>query len=177
MNYKVVAIDQGSEPPEFLAAINQPPSKGFAKEIRESMDLKFEVGGAPVKTRTFTTNPMADNTPQNGPLYTGSPSSSSSSASGNEAKSDVSKEALKKIVEALDNDAIPDGFEREMVIIGDVAYSVAEKVQTFLGKKQVERVLEPISSLPEGIFFAQDYVPRVYTQSEKVIAVELLKKK
>ena len=63
-----------------------------------------------------------------------------------------------------------------MVIIGNKTYSVTEKVQTFLGKKQVKRELEVIDSLPEGVFFAEGYVPRVLVQDQVVIAIEFLKK-
>jgi hypothetical protein len=176
MNYKVNPIDQGDEPKEFLDGIVNPPGTGFAKEIRESMELKFEIGGGPSKPRVYqSVSGFNDNVQQTGPMYTGSESITRESESG--GKKEQSKEILNKIIETLDGDGIPDGYEREMVIMGDTAYSVAEKVQTFLGKKQVERVLEPISSLPEGIFLANDYTPRVLVQNQTVVAIEFLKKK
>jgi len=63
-----------------------------------------------------------------------------------------------------------------MVIIGNAAYSISVKEQVFLGKKKVERTLEPIGSLPEGVFFADGYSPRVLVENGVVLAIEFLKK-
>ena len=76
----------------------------------------------------------------------------------------------------LEEIKIPDGYERELIIIGNHAYSVVEKVQTFLGKKQVERVMEKVGSIPEGVFFAAGYSPRVLSENGKIIAIEFLKR-
>ena len=76
----------------------------------------------------------------------------------------------------LEEIKIPDGFEREMIIIGNHAYSVVEKVKTFLGEKQVEKAIEEIGTIPEGIFFAQNYSPRILSESGKILAIEFLKR-
>lgn len=181
MNYKCLSVDQGDEPPEFLDAVKKNPGKGFAKEIKEDLPLKFEVGGQ-VKTRVAVGQPSGfnQNIQQTGPAYTGSESAGSaavSSAPEPKGKVIANQDLLNKIVQSLDNEGIPEGMEREMVIMGDTAYSVAEKVKTFLGKKQTEKVLEPISTLPEGIFFAEGYVPRVFVENQTIVAIEFLKKK
>ena len=36
--------------------------------------------------------------------------------------------------------------------------------------------MEKIGSLPEGLFFAQGYAPRVLCENQKVVAIEFLKK-
>jgi hypothetical protein len=185
LNYKTVSMDEEDDDitPEFKAAIEKAPKPGFAKEIKESLELKFEVGGGPVTPRVTQTNPnFNQNVEQTGPLYTGSSdigasAGSAAAASTPSPKQERKKLELEKILASLDDAGIPDGFEREMVIMGDNAYSVAEKVQTFLGKKTVEKVLEPISSLPEGVFFAEGYVPRVLVQDKQILAIEFLKKK
>ena len=180
MNYKVTPVDEGEEPPEFLDAVAQPPKKGFAKEIKEDMELKFEVGGS-VKTRVATGQPSGynENVKQEGPIYTGGSDSDFGSAAhgGAQVKKEQSQEVLAEIIETLHAEAIPDGLEREMVIMGDTAYSVTEKSKNFLGKKSVERVMEPISTLPEGLFFAEGYTPRVHVQNQQIVAIEFLKKK
>jgi len=182
LNYRTVSIDEAEDtpPPEFLSEIEKKPTDGFAKQIKESMDLKFEVSNEKITPRVTQANPTFNqNIEQTGPLYTGDSSAGKSAgASSAPAKSEArSQIELEKILASLDEDACPDGYEREMVIMGDQAYSVAEKVQTFLGKKTVEKVLEPISSLPEGVFFAEGYVPRVLVQNKQVLAIEFLKKK
>jgi hypothetical protein len=183
LNYKTTSMDsdEAKDYPDFLASIEKPTSKGFAKEIKEDMDLKFDVGGS-VQTRVATLGGAGqkfnETIQQSGPIYTGGKDAAVSGGFGGaSAAKTPSKEDLDKILEVVDKEGMPDGFEREMIILGDHAYSVAEKVQTFLGKKQVEKVLEPISSLPEGVFFADGYVPRVLVQNQSIVAVEFLKKK
>ena len=183
LNYRSISMDADEQDdyPEFLEAIENPRADGFAKEIREDMELQFAVekSSAAPKAKTYgqvmsSKQNFNSSIQQSGPMYKGGDVSVGGS-SGGKAKS-FSKAELDKIIETLDEEGIPDGYEREMVIMGDKAYSVAEKVQTFLGKKQVEKVLEPISSLPEGIFFAEGYIPRVLVEDKIVVAVEFLKK-
>ncbi len=178
LNYKSVSIDadEVDDYPDFLSAIEQPRTDGFAREIKEDMELKFEIGGGPSKPRSYapmvgSSSKYNEGIQQSGPLYTGSQKIPS-----NGAQVIVSRQDLDKIIESLDEAGIPEGFHREMVIMGNIAYSVSEKVQVFLGKKQIEHILEPISSLPEGIFFAEGYTPRILVEGKTVIAVEFLKR-
>ena len=64
----------------------------------------------------------------------------------------------------------------ELIIIGNSAYSVVEKVQKFLGKEQTEKVIERVGTIPEGVFFAQEYSPRILTENGKILAIEFLRK-
>ncbi|MBY9021661.1 MAG: hypothetical protein KGD67_11425, partial [Candidatus Lokiarchaeota archaeon] len=66
-------------------------------------------------------------------------------------------------------------YERELIIIGNYAYSVVEKVQSFLGKKQSEKAIEKVGSIPEGVFFAEDYSPRILSENGRIVAIEFLK--
>jgi len=179
LNYKSVSMDEdeAADYPEFLSAIESTRTDGFAKEIREENELGFEINSAPVRRPPKALGGSGGSDynsqiKQDGPLYTGGDDFSVSSA-----KQEMTKVGLDKIIETIDAEGMPEGYEREMVIMGDTAYSVAEKVQTFLGKKQIEHVLEPISTLPEGVFFAEGYVPRVLVQGKIVVAIEFLKKK
>ena len=76
----------------------------------------------------------------------------------------------------LEEIKIPDGFERELIIIGDHAYSVVEKVQNFLGEKQVTKEISRVGAIPEGVFFAEDYSPRILSENGKILAIEFLKR-
>ena len=178
LNYRSVSMDEDEavDYPEFLSAIEQSRTDGFAKEIIEDMELKFEIGGGPSRPKTYasvvgSSSKYNQKIQQSGPLYTGSQTVPSA---GSQASS-VSHENLDKIIDSLDEAGIPSGFHREMVIMGNTAYSVSEKVQVFLGKKQVEHILEPISSLPEGIFLAEGYTPRILVEGKTIIAIEFLK--
>jgi len=80
------------------------------------------------------------------------------------------------IMKKLEEIQIPSGFERELIIIGNHAYGVVEKIQQFLGKRQVTKEISKVSAIPEGIFFAKDYSPRILTEDNKILAVEFLKR-
>ena len=80
------------------------------------------------------------------------------------------------IMKKLEEKQIPSGFERELIIIGNHAYGVVEKIQQFLGKRQVTKEISKVSAIPEGIFFAKDYSPRILTEGNKILAVEFLKR-
>ena len=81
-----------------------------------------------------------------------------------------------KIQKRVKTTPVPDGYEREMIIIGNSAYSIVEKKSSFLGETKVDKIMEKIGSLPEGLFFAQGYAPRVLCENQKVVAIEFLKK-
>jgi hypothetical protein len=79
-------------------------------------------------------------------------------------------------MQKLEEIQIPEGFERELIIIGNHAYSIVEKVQQFLGEKQVTKEISKVGSIPEGIFFAAEYSPRILTENGKIISIEFLKR-
>ena len=86
--------------------------------------------------------------------------------------SDVSIESVMKKIDGIEP---LDGYFRELVIIGHDCYAVSEKSVRFLGEERVERQLERITSMPEGIFFAEEYTPRIIVEEGKVIAIEFWK--
>ncbi len=199
MHYRVIPVDEGGEPPELLKFFSEIPRPGYAKEIREDNPLQFEIPGvtSPAKPKPATKPKGADKFPhstspgsgsasrgeeenrpqqvmgskqpssQDGPLYTGD-------SAGFEQPQ--SKANFKDIMETLEGLEVPAGYERELIIIGNQAFSIIEKKVSFLGTSKVERSMERISSLPEGVFFARGYAPRVLCENQIVLAIELLKK-
>lgn len=184
LNYKVVPVDEGDEPPEFLEIIQQKTTTGFAKEIREEgegpaflkdIDISTSKKADEIAAREKPTPPpqsigvpsyvSEDNT---GPLYTG--------GSAPAVESRAPPADFNKILQTLETLENPPGYEREMVIVGSQTYTIVEKVATFLGQKTVQREMEPIGTLPEGIFFAEGYAPRVLCENGKVLAIEFLKR-
>ncbi|NVM02057.1 MAG: hypothetical protein HWN67_06955 [Candidatus Helarchaeota archaeon] len=77
--------------------------------------------------------------------------------------------------EILKND-LPEGYEREGVVIPPVFYAVTEKKVMVLGKEVIKKDIEKASGLPEGFIFSSDYTPRLLIKNGKVIAIEILKK-
>lgn len=77
--------------------------------------------------------------------------------------------------EVMKND-LPEGYEREGVVIPPVFYAVTEKKVMVLGKEVIKKDIEKASGLPEGFIFSADYTPRLLIKNGKVIAIEILKK-
>ncbi len=165
MHYAVTPLDQGDEDLEFIKLIGGKTTEGIAKGIDES-DLD-ERATAPI-SKSSSPPRISSSGGNQGPLYRGAGSMQTFTA-------DQTQIDFEKIMEKLDESELPPGFERELIIIGNHAYSVVEKVQTFLGKKQVEKVMEKVGTIPEGIFFAKDYTPRIFSENGKIMAIEFLK--
>jgi len=180
--YAVIPLDEGEEEPDFLKLIGGKTEGGIAKEIKAE--------AAPANIPALSVHPLREKDPfgvptpaegmniagskdrlsQNtGPLYTGEESFSSLIKEETHINFDL-------IMQKLEEIKIPDGFERELIIIGDHAYSVVEKVQTFLGKKQVTKEISKVGAIPEGVFFAEDYSPRVLSENGKILSIEFLKR-
>lgn len=175
MQYSVVPVDEGEEPSDFLRVIGGAPTAGFATEIKDdSAGLSThplrtkEVFEPPKPAEGMKIGPSPQSQAGIGPLYTGGESMSQ--------YMEPTFADFKTVMQKLEEIAIPEGFEREMIIIGSQTYAVIEKVSIFLGKKQVEKVIERISSIPEGVFFAEGYTPRILSENGKVLAIEFLKK-
>lgn len=176
LHYSGEAVDEGDESPEILQIMGGKTEGGIAKEIKEDAPT----GGAhPLREKPIFAPPSPAEgmniagsrgpTQNTGPLYTGS----GSMATYIQEESQVNFE---QIMQKLEQIELPAGYERELIIIGSNAYSIVEKVQTFLGKKQVEKVIERVGSIPEGVFFAKDYSPRVLSENGKILAIEFLKR-
>lgn len=176
MHYAVVPLDEGDEDDHFINIIGGKTEGGIAKEIDEEGKSIGAVNPLAEKPIFDPPRPASGmnvggataNSQNTGPLYTGSGSMTQF-----QQPEQVNFEA---IMQKLEEIAIPDGYERELIIIGSHAYSVVEKVQKFLGKTQTEKVVERVGSIPEGIFFAEEYSPRVLTENGKILAIEFLQK-
>ncbi len=180
LHYGSTSIDEGDETPELIEVMGGQTEAGIATAI----STETVGGGSPVvhplrEKNIFGTPEPAegmniagsmDRAKENtGPLYTGKASMAQFTQEENQVN-------FEKIMQRLEEIQIPDGYERELIIIGNHAYSVVEKVQTFLGKKQVEKVIERVGTIPEGVFFAEDYSPRVLSENGKILAIEFLKR-
>lgn len=177
MHYSTQSIDEGDEDDILLKIMGGKTEAGIAKEIHE--DVSSAGGGHPLRQKSDFDAPepaggmniagskerAASNS---GPLYKGADSMT-------EYVKDEQQINFEKIMQKLEEIAMPEGYERELIIIGNHAYSVVEKTQTFLGKKQVEKEIERVGSIPEGVFFAEDYSPRVLSEGGRILAIEFLK--
>ena len=180
MHFGVVPLDEGDEDADFLKLIGGKTEGGIAKEIQmEASSAKASTVhplrdkdpfGVPKPAAGMNIAGSRDRSSQNtGPLYTGKESFAAYSQEETHVNFD-------EIMQKLEEIKIPDGFERELIIIGDHAYSVVEKVQTFLGKKQVSKEISKVGAIPEGVFFAEEYCPRILSEDGRILAIEFLKR-
>lgn len=181
MHYSVDALDEGEETPEFITLIGGKTEAGIAKEIKAEKPAPVSAPsihplrekdpfGVPEPANGMNIAGSRDRALENtGPLYRGT-----------ESLSAFMKEEgtinFEEIMRKLEEIKIPDGFERELIIIGNHAYSVVEKVQNFLGKKEVTKEISKVGAIPEGVFFAEDYSPRILSEDGKILAIEFLKR-
>ena len=182
MHFGVVPLDEGEEDPDFIKLIGGKTEGGVAKEIQmEASSAKVTAPavhplrekdpfGVPKPAAGMNIAGSNDISSQNtGPLYTGKESFDAFTQKETHVNFD-------EIMQKLEEIKIPDGFERELIIIGDHAYSVVEKVQTFMGKKQVSKEISRVGAIPEGVFFAEEYCPRILSEDGRILAIEFLKR-
>jgi hypothetical protein len=178
MHYAVVPVDEGEEESEFIKLIGGQTDAGIAQEIKaEELATpnvhplrEKNVFGTPRPAEGMNIAGSKDRAAQNtGPLYRGDGSMP-------DFMQDQTQVDFQKVMQKLEEIQMPLGFERELIIIGNHAYSIVEKVQQFLGKKEVTKEISKVGSIPEGIFFAEDYSPRILSENGKIIAIEFLKR-
>ena len=80
------------------------------------------------------------------------------------------------LLDKIKEEALPEGYEREGIIIPPVFFAVTEKKVMVLGKEVIKKEIEKAKDLPEGFIFSEQYTPRIYIEGGKVQAVEILKK-
>ncbi|MFW9877819.1 MAG: hypothetical protein ACFFG0_32455 [Candidatus Thorarchaeota archaeon] len=178
MHYAVVPVDEGEEESDFIKLIGGHTEAGVAKEIKvEEISTpsvhplrEKNVFGSPKPAEGMNIAGSKDREAQNtGPLYRGE-------STPFDIMQDQMQIDFQQVMQKLEEIQMPPGFERELIIIGNHAYSIVEKVQQFLGKKQVTKEISKVGAIPEGIFFAEDYSPRILSENGKIIAIEFLKR-
>jgi hypothetical protein len=178
MHYAVVPLDEGEEDSDFIKLIGGQTEAGIAKEIKAEAITppnvhplrEKNIFGSPRPAEGMNIAGNKERAAQNaGPLYRGEESIT-------ELMQDQTQVDFQQVMQKLEEIQMPVGFERELIIIGNHAYSIVEKVQQFLGEKQVTKEISKVGAIPEGIFFAAEYAPRILTENGKIIAIEFLKR-
>jgi cell division protein YceG involved in septum cleavage len=178
MHYAVVPLDEGEEESDFIKLIGGRTEAGVAQEIKATEVTapsvhplrEKNVFGTPRPAEGMNIAGSKERAAQNtGPLYRGDGTMP-------DFTQDQTKVDFQQVMQKLEEIQIPPGFERELIIIGNQAYSIVEKVQQFLGEKQVTKEISKVGSIPEGIFFAESYSPRILSENGKIIAIEFLKR-
>ena len=69
----------------------------------------------------------------------------------------------------------PEGYQRELLIVYNDLFTVAEHKVSVFGQEKIERKFEKVKDPPEGTFMAEGFIPRVIVKDGRVLGIELLK--
>ncbi|MHA1263994.1 MAG: hypothetical protein ACTSRS_02065 [Candidatus Helarchaeota archaeon] len=79
--------------------------------------------------------------------------------------------------EKLMSEPLPEGFEREGIILGRDYYGIIKSTSTVLGKIVESEDIQKTEELPDGQLFDSKYGIRLLVENGNIAAVELLKRK
>ncbi|MHA2397986.1 MAG: hypothetical protein ACXADU_03740 [Promethearchaeota archaeon] len=154
MHFSVIPLDEGEEDPEFLTLIGGKTEGGIAREIKDEPVTAPSVH--PLRDKDTFGPPK----PAEGMNIAGSKSRLAQNT-GPLYRGDGSTAAL---------------IQEEVQVDFQDIMKMVEKVQQFLGDKQVSKEISKVGAIPEGIFFAENYSPRILSENGKILAIEFLKR-
>jgi hypothetical protein len=184
-HFKVRPLDEGEEPPTFFTALDgstaatrvlkpgepappiQPPK---AKDKAEAAEATTTV--------TKETAPKAAPKPKTPPKPKTSPPPKAPTTTTRPAATAVAPPpsgAIEEMINELETSDPPDGYQRELLIVFNELYTVAEHKTSVFGQEKVERKIEKVKDPPEGTFMAEGFIPRVIVKDGRVLGIELLK--
>ncbi len=187
--FKVRSIDEGEEPPTFFTALDgttvatrvlKPGDK--APPPAPPKPKKDPVAGTaapstPPPTPKPRTEPSA--TPKTTPSpKPPAPKPSPAPASAYRTSAPVTaapQGMVEEMIKELETMDPPEGYQRELVIVYNDLYTVAEHRTAVFGQEKIERRIEKVKDPPEGTFMAEGFIPRVIVKDGRVLGIELLK--
>ncbi len=192
-NFKVRPLDEGEEPPTFFTALDgtttatrvikpgekAPPPKP-PKPKTEAAAEPAVTSAPPPKPSASEPKPttaapppklQAASAPPPKPKAAAPPPRPPSSA----AAPQVPAEEIQSMISELESVAPPEGYERELLIVYNELFTVAEHKIAVFGQEKIERKFEKVKDPPEGTFMAEGFIPRVIVKDGRVLGIELLK--
>ncbi|MHA1939922.1 MAG: hypothetical protein ACW97O_17085, partial [Candidatus Thorarchaeota archaeon] len=82
---------------------------------------------------------------------------------------------ISAMIEELQTTDPPEGYQRELLIVYNELFTVAEHKIAVFGQEKIERKFEKVRDPPEGTFMAEGFIPRVIVKDGRVLGIELLK--
>jgi hypothetical protein len=186
-HFKVRPLDEGEEPPTFFTALNgttaatrvlkpgesaPPPAPPKAKTVdkKEAAAESTPPPKPPAKKTTSAPPPKTTAPPPTPPKTTTTTAPKTAPPPKMAASSEISE-----MIKELETVEPPDGYQRELLVVYNQLYTVAEHKTAVFGQEKVERKFEPVKDPPEGTFMAEGFIPRVIVKDGKVLGIELLK--
>ncbi len=181
-HFKVRAVDEGEEPPTFFTALDgttaatrvlkpgepaPPPSP--PKPKTKAPAAKAAPSAPPPKPKAAAPKPAAAAKPP-----PPKPAAARAAPAAPPPVAATSSEIDSMIQELQDTDP-PEGYQRELLIVYNELFTVAEHKVSVFGQEKVERKFEKVKDPPEGTFMAEGFIPRVIVKEGRVLGIELLK--
>ncbi|MFW9908927.1 MAG: hypothetical protein ACFFEF_10160 [Candidatus Thorarchaeota archaeon] len=188
-HFKVRPLDEGEEPPTFFTALNgstaatrimkpgekaPPPAPPKLKKepVTETASIPPPRPTAETIRAGQAATPARETAPSPRPQATISSVGTSSSQPPRPLASQGEIAEMLKELETVDP---PEGYQRELVIVYNDLYTVAEHKIAVFGQEKIERRIEKVKDPPEGTFMAEGFIPRVIVKDGRVLGIELLK--
>jgi hypothetical protein len=187
-HFKVRPLDEGEEPPTFFSALDgttaatrvlkpgetAPPPSPPKSKTEAPAKTKTEAA-APPKPKAAAPTPKPTTPPQPTPKpRTAAPPPRPPTAAP-KSTSPATSADIQAMIAELENVDPPEGYQRELLIVYNELFTVAEHKIAVFGQEKVERKFEKVKDPPEGTFMAEGFIPRVIVQDGKVLGIELLK--
>lgn len=82
-----------------------------------------------------------------------------------------------KVLLLLEKAGLPEGYERKMVLVKNKLYGYKETDKNYMDSVIKERELFPLKEkVPDGTYFAEEYIPRMLFSFNNVVFTEFLQK-
>ncbi len=192
-HFKVRPLDEGDEPPTFFTALEgttaatkvmkpgdaaPPPTPPTPKSTPETKIAPTETTSTSTP-KTTTPPPSKSTTPPPSPKTTTTTPPPTRTATRQTttipATAPIATGEIQAMIKELEAEDPPEGYQREILIVYNELYTVAEHKLVVFGQEKVERKFEKVKDPPEGTFMAEGFIPRVIVKDGRVLGIELLK--
>ncbi len=189
-HFKVRPLDEGEEPPTFFTALNgttaavrvlkpgeaaPPPTPPPSKTTTPPKTTPEPKVTEPKAAEPKTTPPKTTPPPTPPPKTTAPPPKTTTTTRPPPSVAPVASTEIDEMIKELETVDPPEGYQRELLIVNNVLYTVAEHKIAVFGQEKVERKFEKVRDPPEGTFMAEGFIPRVIVKDGRVLGIELLK--
>ncbi len=191
--FKVRPLDEGEEPPTFFTALDgtttatrvmkpgekAPPPRPPKPKTEAAAEPAASSAPPPKPTTSEPTPKPTAAPPPKPPTTTAAPKTTTAAPPPRPPTSAAATQAPKGEIQAMisELEAVdpPDGYERELLIVYNELFTVAEHKIAVFGQEKIERKFEKVKDPPEGTFMAEGFIPRVIVKDGRVLGIELLK--
>ncbi len=182
---KIISVDQGDEPNEFMRAFNFKSVE--VPEILERASIEFkQLHESSLKESAEIKDKKVHGWQGPPPTLNGAVKSTPIVKKGKYDITPKPKQAIKppkldnkKLIDKIVKNKVPANFKRQNLILGDFQiYGSAIKKAKIFGKEIEETEWEPINSIPEGPIELKDRTIRLYVDinSGSIEGIEILQK-